>query len=700
MKHWRLALSGILSLVLLLLSFPQGLFAAQLGLGTGLKEPTTAQKQWINEFIPVVQNVRLNGLALERINQERAQKGMPELKKRDLDISAIGDELVWDASQITGIAVTALPGTVDNSASAAFPPIRSQGSLGSCAAWATTYYQFTYENNLARGRAASGGDNNVIFSPKWTYNMVNGGANAGSYFSDCYNLELKHGAATWSQFPYDSNYLAWDLDPAVWRSALNYRPLAMGQLYNSNVDTLISDIKTQLANGHVLVIGTYVSSWVQKTLSNDPAVDDDNGYVGQKIASYMSNTASGGHAMTMVGYNDALWVDLNGNGIVESAEKGAFKIANSWGTSDWNSGFRWVSYDALRTTSAVSSTGVWPTTNRASGGIFWNGNIFTLTASANYSPTMVAQITLNQAKRNQIALSLGIAAPSLTQPSTAWNTAALKNSGGAYAFDGTTVNRDGTFVLDFSDLAASSVGNTRWFIGLADNAVGYPSIIKDFQLYQVTASGDTRVGTAGNVPQSAESGKVYTWVDYAANSLNQAPVAAFTATTTSGTNPLTVNFDATASNDPDGQIVTYNWNFGDGATAGAATASHIFTAARSYTVTLTVADDRGASSSKSITITVLDPVSVKAPTNLSSKLSRTKVTLSWIDNANNESGFYIERSTLSTSGYSNYSVVGQTIRNTKTFSQTVALGTYKYRVRAFNSSAASAYSNEITVQVK
>lgn len=38
--------------------------------------------------------------------------------------------------------------------------------------------------------------------------------------------------------------------------------------------------------------------------------------------------------MTLVGYNDNIWVDINGNGIVDNGEKGAFKIANSWGNDD------------------------------------------------------------------------------------------------------------------------------------------------------------------------------------------------------------------------------------------------------------------------------------------------------------------------------------------------------------------------------
>ena len=58
--------------------------------------------------------------------------------------------------------------------------------------------------------------------------------------------------------------------------------------------------------------------------------------------------------MTVVGYNDDIWVDINSNGFVDPGEKGAFRIANSWGTGWGEGGFCWMSYDALKNPSAVS----------------------------------------------------------------------------------------------------------------------------------------------------------------------------------------------------------------------------------------------------------------------------------------------------------------------------------------------------------
>ena len=93
---------------------------------------------------------------------------------------------------------------------------------------------------------------------------------------------------------------------------------------------------------------------------------------------------------------------------------------------------------------------------------------------------------------------------------------------------------------------------------------------------------------------------------------NQPPVAALTATPVSGTVPLTVAFSATGSSDPDGSIASYQWTFGDGGSGSGVTASHVYAAAGSYTAQLTVTDNLGVSSSKSVVITV-NPV-VSAPT--------------------------------------------------------------------------------------
>ncbi len=87
---------------------------------------------------------------------------------------------------------------------------------------------------------------------------------------------------------------------------------------------------------------------------------------------------------------------------------------------------------------------------------------------------------------------------------------------------------------------------------------------------------------------------------------NQPPTAVVSANLTSGVVPLLVSFDASGTNDSDGTIVSYAWDFGDGINGTGATPSHTYTAAGSYTAEVTVTDDDGATDTASVLITV-DP---------------------------------------------------------------------------------------------
>ena len=92
----------------------------------------------------------------------------------------------------------------------------------------------------------------------------------------------------------------------------------------------------------------------------------------------------------------------------------------------------------------------------------------------------------------------------------------------------------------------------------------------------------------------------------------QPPVASIEVASTHGTVPLTVAFDGSASSDPDGTIVAWDWSFGDGATASGATATHTYDSAGSFTAQLRVTDDSGMSATRATTITV-DPIVAELP---------------------------------------------------------------------------------------
>ena len=71
----------------------------------------------------------------------------------------------------------------------------------------------------------------------------------------------------------------------------------------------------------------------------------------------------------------------------------------------------------------------------------------------------------------------------------------------------------------------------------------------------------------------------------------QPPVASFTANPSPANVGVPVSFDASASSDPDGTIVSYAWDFGDGNLGGGVTTAHTYGSAGSFDVILTVTDN-------------------------------------------------------------------------------------------------------------
>lgn len=85
------------------------------------------------------------------------------------------------------------------------------------------------------------------------------------------------------------------------------------------------------------------------------------------------------------------------------------------------------------------------------------------------------------------------------------------------------------------------------------------------------------------------------------------PIASFTASPTSGTAPLTVRVDASASSYAAGVIAEYHWDWGDGSVGFGRTASRTYFSARTYTVTLTVTATDGKTDTATRSITVSAP---------------------------------------------------------------------------------------------
>ncbi|MDD5551187.1 MAG: PKD domain-containing protein [Candidatus Omnitrophica bacterium] len=97
--------------------------------------------------------------------------------------------------------------------------------------------------------------------------------------------------------------------------------------------------------------------------------------------------------------------------------------------------------------------------------------------------------------------------------------------------------------------------------------------------------------------------------------LNQIPSATIEASINNGSAPLTVYFTGKGT-DKDGVISSYHWEFGDTGTSDIINPSHIYKSPGTYKVTLTATDDSGATSTATITISVLEPSKDDSQNNL------------------------------------------------------------------------------------
>jgi hypothetical protein len=219
--------------------------------------------------------------------------------------------------------------------------------------------------------------------------------------------------------------------------------------------------------------------------------------VGQQIAVMERGTVNS-HAMTIVGYDDTVWVDLNGNGMVDTGEMGAFKVANSWGTSFANSGFIWVSYDALKDVSVVpggpSSATRRPLIQQSTG--------FLLTVPASYTPRLVAEITLQTVTRNQIEIYFGSSDSFHNAPQVLLYPGALFASGGPHAFDGGSSPVSGTFYFDMTDLMVAHPEYHKYYVKLMDLVSGSPTVMTNLRLLKIDQKASLPYN--GKLPQTVD----------------------------------------------------------------------------------------------------------------------------------------------------------------------------------------------------
>ena len=139
-----------------------------------------------------------------------------------------------------------------------------------------------------------------------------------------------------------------------------------------------------------------------------------------------------------------------------------------------------------------------------------------------------------------------------------------------------------------------SISSYRWSFGDGSTRTGKTAdySYRDNGIYTVTL---TVVDNDGGTASTSDVKTI----------LNRPPVALFNETAETVHIGEAITFNASDSYDSDGYIVSYFWDFGDGANATGVVVSHAYADNGTYTVELTVPDDDGATASVTAVKTVL-----------------------------------------------------------------------------------------------
>lgn len=267
------------------------------------------------------------------------------------------------------VDASTLPDHFNNADYRYFPPIFSQGSFGSCGVTSHVGYMMTSEMNAVHNTDASLEENQLcpMFEYIFTYNGPGKdemGLYVGYPTADVYGG--RYPGNKYGGYEYDSGVAGWMQGYDSWYNAMLHRIGSCENFNDGNGHNYSTDpngdgidlIKGYLYNhlgdptyggrGGIFCMGVGIARSARAKVPTTPT-NSQYGFAGKEYMQHW-NLDYGDHAMTIVGYDDRIQFDLDGNGIVGEKnnrlgqnENGAWIVANTWG--EWaNGGFVYCPY--------------------------------------------------------------------------------------------------------------------------------------------------------------------------------------------------------------------------------------------------------------------------------------------------------------------------------------------------------------------
>jgi len=349
----------------------------------------------------------------QSLYQNSQEKGYTDTLAQNWPVSNISDHEIMESWEMMPLyeppagalkSTSTLPLRVDNSQLKYFRPIFMQEG-GSCSQASGVGYVFTYEINWLRNTDAQIKENR--YPTHFTYNFLNGGGEKpGSGFPAGWRIIMDHGVPNVLDYGgglYPLGLSGWMSGYDKYYQALKNKCITQwGKIPTDDakgIETLKGWVHNHNREGEPY--GGVASFYGKMTGIEYGVIPEGEHEAGKTVITQWGS--SGGHAMTIVGYDERVCWDFNGDGQytndldingdekvdVLDREKGSWIMANSWGPNYKDNGFAYIPYRLLATKRTNFAGVIYP--------------------DYHYTPRAVMQVNLNYEARNQLRFLVGVA---------------------------------------------------------------------------------------------------------------------------------------------------------------------------------------------------------------------------------------------------------------------------------------------------